>query len=439
MKSDYSRYFYSLAEKVMMFIPDWITGKSEVMKQKYRVKYGKKDCSTLIYKKKQKVMISYLVILFLSLAFICYTVLENLLDRQEIKTLERPEAGQGAESIPVKAHIEYRNYELEKDVLIKVKQRELTDAEKKEVLHYFGQSLGTLILGENKDLKHIKKPLNLIDRDEKTGITIQWTSDQPEVIDEKGEVDLMAADQGTKIGLNAVLTLDDVIAKKSFFVAISPALKKEDYNRALIFHLNENIDKINENVRTKYVTLPTSLDDQIRIRWETGTQTKHGLMLFIFLSLFIIIYFKRYDEICKETKEAMESILIDLPDFINKLVLLLNAGLVVSSALIKIAEDYEQNRALAKTEGHKKKGRFLYEELCEIKKQVAQSNTMMVKELIEFGQRSGVRELIRLISIISDNWNKGSALAEKLEAEGELIWITRKKSAEEKAKLLKRN
>ena len=37
--------------------------------------------------------------------------------------------------------------------------------------------------------------------------------------------------------------------------------------------------------------------------------------------------------------------------------------------------------------------------------------------------------------MISDNWNKGTALAEKLESENEILWNSRKKIAEEKGKL----
>jgi tight adherence protein C len=40
-----------------------------------------------------------------------------------------------------------------------------------------------------------------------------------------------------------------------------------------------------------------------------------------------------------------------------------------------------------------------------------------------------------MTAVISDNWDKGSVLAEKLEGESNLLWISRKKRAEEKGKL----
>ncbi len=119
----------------------------------------------------------------------------------------------------------------------------------------------------------------------------------------------------------------------------------------------------------------------------------------------------------------------------NKLVLLLNAGLVVSTAFSKIVEDYQTFHRGEKQQENMKNKRCLYDELCEIQKKVDQSNASLIRELKEFSQRSGVRELVRLTAVISDNWNKGSMLAEKLEGESELLWVSRKKRAEEKGRL----
>jgi Flp pilus assembly protein TadB len=118
----------------------------------------------------------------------------------------------------------------------------------------------------------------------------------------------------------------------------------------------------------------------------------------------------------------------DFPEFIDKLLLMLNAGLVVSEALSRIAADYER-RADA---GAK---RPLYEEFAAIRQRVENTNAPLSVELSMMAARSGVRELMRFASIVSDNIDKGSALAEKLKAEGELVWKLRKKDVEEAGRL----
>ena len=152
--------------------------------------------------------------------------------------------------------------------------------------------------------------------------------------------------------------------------------------------------------------------------------------------MILIVYFKRYDRIDREIKEAETSVNRDLPEFINKLVLLLNAGLVFSSAFSKIIEDYESFYHTKKAEQSHTK--FLYEEMLEYRKK-SLNQRIPDRELKEFSQRCGVREMVRLTAIISDNWDKGSTLAEKLESESNLLWIGRKKRRRKRENWRKQN
>ena len=357
------------------------------------------------------------------------------MERKEITGIERPVYGGEEKTVSVEARMSYRDYELTRDLIIKVKQKEATEEEKRELLENYGENLEKIIPGENKSLKKITGPLNLTDRDPDTGITVVWKSDAPEIINEKGEVDLLRAEDRHKIELQALMTLDGITVTKTFQLEIDTNASGEDYEQSLNHSLQDAVNKASDDNTGRYLTLPGELDGGIRIRWFRGGKDDMTPLLLIFIIGMLTIYFKRYDRINREIKEAEESIIRDLPEFMNKLVLLLNAGMVVSSAFKKIAEDYEASRSggsLPQGSGQK---RALYEELCEIQKKVDQTNLSLIRELQEFSRRSGVRELVRMTAMISDNWNKGSLLAEKLEGESNLLWISRKKRAEEKGKL----
>lgn len=422
-------------DRILQKLPDWITGKTDVMQQKYRMKYGTRDCSALVIQKKRKLLCHYLIICILLLIVVVFQFISSLLETAEIQQLERPLYGESKQTAAVTAHLSYQGFEMEKDVSVKVQPRQLTVKEKKNVLKQYQRKLESSVLGENKDLAHISKPLNLAERDEPTGITIQWTSSKPDVISEKGIVDLIHAGKGTKVCLDAILNLDEITMKKSITVQTDDHAEAADYKNSMNDRLEKSIEAIDRNGSSKSLVLPKTIGDGVKVQWNTRQNGNIGFLLVIGALLILVCYWKRYETIDKEIKAAKDSVLEDLPEFINKLVLLLNAGLVVSSALIKIAEDYEIHHLEAEGTVEVRKRRYLYEELYEIKKKVLSSNAFMMKELMEFAQRSGIRELIRLTSIISDNWNKGSALAEKLEAESELLWINRKKMAEEKGRL----
>ena len=427
-------WIYRASEKIMPFVPDWVTGNTSVMNQKYRKKYGLKDCNLLIKQEKIKIMAVYLIIISIFIVILCSSVIVQLAESKEITSIQRPEYCNKNISVPVEVQLKYKNYEVTKEINLKVQQRTLSQNEKRKLLQTFSNQLDQLILGENIDLKHIQKPLNLMEQDPKTGITIQWESDHPEIINDKDKVDLLKSKDNQRVGLKAEMTLDDITISKTIALHLDRNAAKGDYIRNLEQRLDVVVEQLSESKSSHNIQLPGDLESGIEVRWFIGRNDYHLLFL-LFILVILIVYFKRFDRINKEIKESEESILKDLPEFMNKVVLLLNAGLVVSSAISKIVKDYEAFNYGRQLKKDLQKKRYLYEELCEIQKRVNQSNASLIKELKEFSQRSGVREFVRIIAVISDNWDKGSTMVEKLEGESELLWISRKKRAEERGRL----
>jgi len=161
--------------------------------------------------------------------------------------------------------------------------------------------------------------------------------------------------------------------------------------------------------------------------WEETHSSRIPLLVMIFLVVGIFLYQGRYAKIKAIEKEARESIIRELPEFINKLVLLLSAGLVLTSAFDRILESYEKR-------GKERKSYF-YSQLLQVSVSMRETNNSMIIGLKEFSGRSGVRELTRVTNIIADNASKGAELAEKLQGESELLWLTKRKLAEEKGRL----
>ena len=118
---------------------------------------------------------------------------------------------------------------------------------------------------------------------------------------------------------------------------------------------------------------------------------------------------------CRSGSSAvLQGIVTYFPPFIDKLVLLLNSGLTVMTAMEKIAEDcrlqFEYDRR-----------NMLAYEAAEIGKLVKETNASVVREWHNFAARTGINEIMRFSTIIEDNLGKGTSLAEKLEIEGNLL------------------
>lgn len=195
------------------------------------------------------------------------------------------------------------------------------------------------------------------------------------------------------------------------------------------YHLRTIADNVNLDVSERKVSLPAKLETGESITWhveETG-QTNTLTIAVMMAGAVILLYRERNSAIRRKEAEERESVLRQLPGFINRLVLLLNAGLVINSAFERAVEE---SIAVKKDNGD-----YFYTSLKAIYTSMKTANGSMGQELKSFARRSKVQELMRVSNIINDNVNKGTELTGKLQSESELLWIGRKKRCEEIGRL----
>ena len=92
--------FYRAAEKLARILPDWITGKSEVMRRKYHRKYGDEDYTPLVRQNKGRTMANYILIAVFFLVFEFCSFLGQTTAGEEIRSLERPASGKAMNRFP---------------------------------------------------------------------------------------------------------------------------------------------------------------------------------------------------------------------------------------------------------------------------------------------------------------------------------------------------
>ncbi|WP_312650363.1 hypothetical protein [Aminipila sp.] len=199
-------------------------------------------------------------------------------------------------------------------------------------------------------------------------------------------------------------------------------LKEQVYGK-----LNLLVYSINKSDDLKRVYLPEHIEGMGNVSWNKDKNHPMLLIAFACGVLLFGTYIKRYNQIMKLKKSCNESIEEELPDFINKIVLLMNAGLVLSAAFEKIVKDYNYRAYMDKS--------YFYSQLTEINIKVAETNASMVEELKRLAERSKNREFMRISSVISDNIHKGTELVNILQGESSFLWFQRKKRAEEKGRI----
>ena len=143
------------------------------------------------------------------------------------------------------------------------------------------------------------------------------------------------------------------------------------------------------------------------------TQMKVGLasamavvLLLIIFTVTILqnVFFNRImpsDEVKKDIKNREEQLLLDHPAFINKVMLLLGAGLSLRYAIERIATEYERELK----EGGEK--HYVYEELC-VTMQELHDGVTETQAVESFGRRLKCMPYMRFSSLITQNLRKGA-------------------------------
>lgn len=251
-------------------------------------------------------------------------------------------------------------------------------------------------------------------------------------------VSINRPDQGT-YGVNLMVEIKDDNNKATQNVAlkiISSKEKQEKENQNSKDAISENILKNRDNQLLReirqinnseaaLIKLPNQLEEGSELTWRVKNNNNYMYIILLFIFCMATVYLGRFSRAKKIQSGARESVLKELPDFINKIVLLLNAGLVFSSAFSRIVNYGDENDSSG----------YFQQQMRQIKDRVEETNSSLIEELKNFSARIQVRELSRTVNIIADNIYMGSLLVEKLQIESDLLWENRRKLAEEKNRI----
>ena len=148
-----------------------------------------------------------------------------------------------------------------------------------------------------------------------------------------------------------------------------------------------------------------------------GLRAEFGAMYFLFCAASVAgAYFLPDSRLGAAIKKRGVEIMLDFPDFLVKLTLLINAGMNVSAAWEKAAGGMDKTRAL---------GRELEMSLHEINSGKSES-----KAYEDLAKRCRIQEVTRVVSVLLQNMKKGNAeLVSILRVHANECWEMRKNAA----------
>ena len=341
----------------------------------------------------------------------------SMLRKEDVpdQRLQRPAYGEGNRTEALEAEIdgeEVQTFE------ITVRERAYTEAEKQQHLDAAILTLDEMLPGANSSLDEVRQDLAFPKTLEDGAVQIGWTTVPYGVIDESGRLLGSEDVDGVLVEIQGTLTCGGKEALYTAYAKVFPQeMPKEEQLHQSI--LNELSREDSEHGSEAVLELPAEVDGR-QLHWlydkENPVPKVFGVT---FLAIFVI-WVGMDQQIHRQAKERQAQLVLDYPDLMWKLAMLLGAGMSMKGAFWRLSGQYER----------KKNGiRYVYEELtCACYEM--QSGIAEAEAYERFGRRCQLPEYIRLGTVLSQNLRKGTkGLNAMLEQEAAASFTERKNNA----------
>lgn len=370
--------------------------------------------------KQRFIKISKVILIVTGVFFLIGLVSSFVVEPLE-KQLEREAYGGEIKKIDLNVAAMYEKEIFYQKVEVAVLPKTLTLAEEENRINKCIVLLSKEILGKNMRFTQITEDLNIVEYDKENGVDVAWESSMPQYVDAQGKVNFLAFDRKEHITMVATLKIGCSEKQHSFTMILDPFAKK-DFSENIKRSVTLSVDNLNKESSGQSLRLPEKNEEGLIFSWTIAKRSAPFFLIPLCALLVVFLYFSQTDSVKKIAKQRKAAIEEELPNLALQLILLLNAGLVVHAAFQEILV---QNKDSIHP---------LYEILEKLSFQCNQSNESLVKVFYSFSQRSGNRNLIRFMTLVSDHEIRGSELSQKLQREKDILWENRLQRAKGKAK-----
>ncbi len=336
----------------------------------------------------------------------------------EDNLIERSSYGEGEKSVPVDLYADGKM--IAKEKIIRVDEKQYSEQETEHIFKEVEQSLPSAILGDNASVDHIDHDLSLPDSLDGYPVSIEWLISDHEVLDSTGHIQEDYHElSGRSVKLTAELSYGDYHDVYEFHVHVFPLYRSP--SDKLSYDIDQSINRYAADTASDNVQLlPDSVDGHMLSYERSLPHTWLYVILISVLAAFIIYIGKDHD-LNKEVAKREREMLLDYPEIVSKLTLLIGAGMTLRGAFEKIAMDYK-NRTYGRAS-------YACEEMM-ITVYRMRSGVSEYEAYLDFGKRCAVKRYTKLGALLSQNIKKGSSgLLAELEKEVREAFEERKATA----------
>ncbi len=288
------------------------------------------------------------------------------------------------------------------DLQVEVSEQVYAASDMERVFQRVLKTMDTLILGENQSLDHIDSDMQLITEIPGEPIDVSWELDHYDVMNVYGALKKdKLTENGTSVKIQAMLTYRENRELQAAYECMAVVYpQKKSGKEGFLAALTSEIEKKDEDTRGREtLTLPKTVDGE-EVTYYRPWNTR-GMVVMIASVLVMVLLFAldRQREEEQEQKKKQQMIL-DYPEIISKLTLLLGAGMNVKRAWRRIVEDYNHGKKDAQERDAYEEMAYTYHEM--------EGGVSEAESYERFGRRCGSQEYLRLGALLSQNLRKGT-------------------------------
>lgn len=411
------KFFYYLAKKLLKLRKP--SSMEDIRKKQMMMNPGKNGqdlTEEYFIRKMAGVMLICIAGIVLSLAVWMATAGQSRFINGNV--IDRNSYGQGEKLVTMDIYAD--DEVVSKAAQVSISERQYTPQEIRSIFSEISTDIRKSVMKDNSSADHVDTDLELVTAIKDYPVNIEWQVSDYTVLDGKGHIqEDFSNKEGQLVKLSATLTYGDANGSCDFFVKVFP--KKRDAKASF---MNDVMNRINEygaaTVSYNRQLLPDNVDGRKLSYRVTAPQTAL-YVLFLSMAMAAGIYFGQDRELDKAVKKREREMLLSYPEIVNKLTLLLGAGMTVRAAFEKVAGDHMKNRKA----GHS----FAYDEML-ITVNRMKSGMSEFDAYIDFGKRCSLKRYTKLGALLSQNLRKGSqGLLQILDEEAKDAFEDRKANA----------
>lgn len=286
-----------------------------------------------------------------------------------------------------------------RDIEITVEERQYTEEEIMEMLSAFYEDLEKAVLGENEAADMVHKEVSLAESLEGYPFRIKWSSSNEQVINRYGIFGEDISEEGELITLTAEITYKDHMEIHSFPLMVYPLKisREEQVVQDLWKRIEEAISLSSEEGE---IILPNEIDG-ITVVWQEQKKQNALILMALVICSSVAIFWGQSNELNRKIKERTDQMIIDYPEIISKMTLLIGAGMTVRGAWKKIATDYRQRRE------REHFTRYVYEEMLFTLYEM-ESGIGELEAYQHFANRCHVQRYVKFVALLEQNVKLGA-------------------------------